>query len=147
MTYIDLPRALEDYFAFAEIDSTRHGRRFTITLPYFEGQRLDRLQWWYHLSREQEARLGEASLGTLRAQAIERFRKHIGRWLQNTGQRLHAHRGDPIPRILSLTAAEPVASAAPPPSAAVPTRAEEPTAAGEPAGNVLPWPAERVANG
>ena len=42
MTYIELPRALEDYFAFAEIDPTRNGRRFTISLPYFDGNRLDR---------------------------------------------------------------------------------------------------------
>src|SRR6266542_1476799 len=97
MTYIELPRALEDYFAFAEIDPTRNGRRFAITLPYFEGNRLDRLQWWYHLSREQEERHGDAILATLRAQAIDRFRTHIERWLQNTGKKLYG--ADPIPRI------------------------------------------------
>src|SRR5262245_25727248 len=100
MTYIDLPRALEDYFAFAEIDPTRNGRRFSISLPYFEGDRLDRLQWWYHLSRDQEERLGDSGLATLRAQATVRFHRHIERWLQNTGQRLYG--ADPIPRIGSI---------------------------------------------
>jgi hypothetical protein len=132
MTHIELPRALEDYFAYAEIDPTRNGRRFTISLPYFEGNRLDRLQWWYHLTRDQEQRLGDAALETLRAQATARFRKHIERWLQNTGQRLHG--ADPIPRLGPVIA----------------------VATSEPASNesltdtphtVVPWPAERVANG
>jgi hypothetical protein len=105
MTHIELPRALEDYFAYAEIDPTRAGRRFTISLPYFDGNRLDRVQWWYHLTRDQEQRQGDAVLETLRAQATERFRKHIERWLQNTGKRLHG--ADPIPRIDALTAPEP----------------------------------------
>jgi len=140
MTYIELPRALEDYFAFAEIDPTRNGRRFTINLPYFDGDRLDRLRWWYHLSPEQEERHGEAILATLRAQAVERFRKHIERWLQNTGQKLYG--AEPIPRIGPLSAAaEPsaarVAPEAPP--------ALEPVAEHE--SNVLPWPADKVANG
>jgi hypothetical protein len=123
MTHIDLPRALEVYFAFAEIDPTRAGRRFTISLPYFDGARLDRLQWWYHLSREQEERGGEALLETLRTQAIERFRKHIDRWLHNTGQCLSG--AGPIPSIkpIDVAAAAPAASA------------------------VAHWPADRVANG
>ncbi len=33
MAHIELPRALEDYFAFAETTPTRNGRRFVITLP------------------------------------------------------------------------------------------------------------------
>jgi len=132
MTHIDLPRALEDYFAFAEIDPTRHGRRFTITLPYFSGSRVDRLQWWYHLSPEQEQRMGEAYVKTLRAQAIQRFCRHIERWLQNTGQRLYGD--EPIPRIGPVVIAQ--ADDAVP---AVDTPAEDVT-------NVLPWPADRVAN-
>jgi hypothetical protein len=41
MTPIELPRALEDYFAFAETEPTGRGRRFSISLPYFNtGQRL-----------------------------------------------------------------------------------------------------------
>jgi hypothetical protein len=108
MTHIELPRALEAYFAHAEIEPTRAGRRFTITLPYFEGTRLDRLQWWYHLTRDKEQRYGDAAIETLRAEAVERFSKHIERWLQNTGRRLHGT--DPIPRIEVITLAEPVST-------------------------------------
>jgi len=140
MTYIELPRALEDYFAFAEIDPTRSGRRFVISLPYFDGERLDRLQWWYHLSRDQEDRHGDALLQTLRTQAVERFKRHIERWLQNTGKRLHGE--EPIPRVSSLMAPEqPVET--PAPAVAV----GEAAPAAETDTNVLPWPAERVANG
>src|SRR6185369_4075755 len=103
MTHIELPRALEAYFAHAEIEPTRSGRRFTITLPYFDGNRLDRMQWWYHLTRDKEQRHGDAAIEKLRAEAIERFRKLIERWLQNTGKRLHG--AEPIPRIDSITAA------------------------------------------
>ncbi len=144
MAHIELPRALEDYFAFAETTPTRNGRRFVITLPYFSGngtaRKLDRLQWWYHLSPEAERQMGEASIATLRAQATEKFRKHIERWLQNTRQRLHGE--EPIPRIDPL--ALPLAAA--PEATAPPTLApvEAPPAAAE---NVVAWPAERVANG
>jgi hypothetical protein len=133
MTHIELPRALEDYFAFAEIDPTRHGRRFTITLPYFAGERIDRLQWWYHLSPELEQRMGDAYLETLRAQATERFRRHIERWLQNTGQRLYGD--EPIPRIGPCVAEV---------TNALDCANDAPTGADT---NVLPWPADRVANG
>jgi hypothetical protein len=140
MTYIELPHPLEDYFAFAEIDPTRNGRRFTINLPYFDGARLDHLRWWYHMSPDQEERHGETLLATLRAQAVQRFRKHIERWLQNTGQKLYGN--EPIPRIGPLTAtAAPhtnVAAEAPP-AAAVPAAEDE--------SNVLAWPADKVANG
>src|SRR5690349_18838214 len=112
MTHIELPRALEAYFAFAEIEPTRNGRRFTISLPYFDGPRLDRLQWWYHLTHDQEQRGGEAILETLRAQAVERFHKHIERWLQNNGQRLYGQ--EPIPRIGPLiTDVQPAATGQP----------------------------------
>src|SRR5262245_11089828 len=97
MTPIELPRALELYFAYAEIDPTRHGRRFTISMPYFNGDKLDRLQWWYHVSPAQEQQHGESILQSLRAQATQRFRQHIERWLQNTGQRMFGD--EPIPRI------------------------------------------------
>lgn len=142
MTYIELPRALEDYFAFAEIDPTRSGRRFTISLPYFDGNRLDRLQWWYHLSRDQEERHGDALLKTLRAQAVERFHRHIERWLQNTGKRLHGE--EPIPRVSPIVVSEQPVEA---PAAAVAAAAAEPEQVAETQTNVLPWPAERVANG
>lgn len=144
MTYIELPRALEDYFAFAEIDPTRNGRRFSISLPYFEGNRLDRLQWWYHLSHDQEERGGEAILATLRAQATERFHRHIERWLQNTGQRLYG--ADPIPRIGSITEGVPAVEA-PAPMATAPTPSAEEIAEAQEQETLAPWPADRVANG
>lgn len=140
MAHIELPRALEDYFAFAETTPTRNGRRFVITLPYFCGagpaQKLDRLQWWFHLSAEQERQMGEAAIATLRAQAIEKFRRHIERWLQNNRQ--HLHGAEPIPRIDPVDAA-PEAAAAPTP---VPVEAAPPAPE-----NVVSWPTERVANG
>jgi len=136
MPHIELPRALEDYFAFAETDPTRNGRRFTISLPYFDGDRLDRLQWWYHLTPEQERRMGDAALATLRAQATERFRRHIERWLQNMGKRLYGD--EPIPRLGVVELASPVPEI--PVSAAAPAAVETPP-------NIVPWPAEKVANG
>ncbi|MGH8139688.1 MAG: hypothetical protein ACREVV_16055 [Steroidobacteraceae bacterium] len=98
MASIELPRALQDYFAFAETAPTRAGRRFSITMPYLGPDgRLERLQWWYHLSAAKEKALGDKALQTLRGLAIERFRIHIDRWLQNTAQVLY---GDgPIPKL------------------------------------------------
>jgi len=90
MASIDLPRALQDYFAFAETTPTRNGRRFSITLPYVRPDgRLDRLQWWYHLSAAKEMALGDNAADTLRSEAIERFTVHIERWLHNTRQDLY----------------------------------------------------------
>ena len=90
MASIDLPRALQDYFAFAETTPTRNGRRFSITLPYVRPDgRLDRLQWWYHLSAAKEMALGDSAADALRSEAIERFTVHIERWLQNTRQDLY----------------------------------------------------------
>src|SRR3984893_17755457 len=89
MASIDLPRALQDYFAFAETTPTRNGRRLSITLPYVRADgRLDRLQWWYHLSPAKEKALGASATDTLRAEAIGRFTVHIERWLHNTCQDL-----------------------------------------------------------
>ncbi len=141
MAHIELPRALEDYFAFAETTSTRNGRRFVISLPYFCGTgtapKLDRLQWWFHVSPEQERQMGEAAIATVRAQATERFLRHIDRWLQNTRQ--HIHGEEPIPRVDPIGAPEGAAVAAAPPAADVlAPPAAEPT---------VPWPAEKVANG
>ncbi len=139
MAHIELPRALEDYFAFAETAPTRKGRRFVISLPYFRGtgpgSKLDRLQWWFHLSSEQERQMGEAAVATLRAQATEKFRRHIERWLQNTRQCLHGE--EPIPRVDALEIAAPEVVAAP-------TAVEAPAPAAQ---DGVPWPAERVANG
>ena len=90
MASIDLPRALQDYFAFAETTPTRNGRRFSITLPYIKADgRLDRLQWWYHLSAAKEKALGDGAPEALRAEAVSRFQVHIDRWLRNTGQVLY----------------------------------------------------------
>jgi hypothetical protein len=90
MASIDLPRALQDYFAFAETTPTRNGRRFSITLPYVRPDgRLDRLQWWYHLSAAKEMALGDNAADSLRTEAIERFTVHIERWLHNTRQDLY----------------------------------------------------------
>jgi hypothetical protein len=90
MASIDLPRALQDYFAFAETTPTRNGRRFSITLPYVRSDgRLDRLQWWYHLSAAKEMALGDNAADSLRTEAIERFTVHIERWLHNTRQDLY----------------------------------------------------------
>jgi len=103
MSHMELPRALEDYFAHAETAPTRAGRRFTITLPYLDDQRLDRLQWWWQVSAAQELQGGGEIITRLRAEAIARFRRHIERWLENTRQRLH---GDgPIPKIVPVPVA------------------------------------------
>lgn len=97
MSHVELPRALEDYFAHAETAQTRIGRRFIITLPYLDGGHLDRLQWWWQVSAARENLGGDEIVSKLRAEAIMRFRRHIERWLENTGQRLQ---GDgPIPLI------------------------------------------------
>lgn len=107
MTLIELPRALEDYFAFAETEPTRRGRRFSISLPYFSGERIHRLQWWYHVTPQQEQMYDGTGLIVFRKKAIERFRRHIERWLASTGQQLHG--ADPIPRIRTtlISVAEP----------------------------------------
>jgi hypothetical protein len=89
MASIDLPRPLQDYFAYAETTPTRNGRRFSITLSYMRADgRLDRLQWWYHLTPAKEMALGERGTEMLRAEAAERFSTHIERWLHNTRQDL-----------------------------------------------------------
>lgn len=142
MPLIELPRALEDYFAFAETTPTRNGRRFTISLPYFDGTRLDRLQWWYHVTPAQEQMSGDAGMAALRLQATERFCRHIERWLENTGQRLHGD--DPIPRIGPCEMqAQAAASAAPP---AQPSHQIAPVPEAT-ASSLHVWPKDKVANG
>lgn len=106
MSRIDLPRTLQDYFAFAETEATRNGRRFSITLPYLDPEgRMDRLQWWYHVSPAHEKALGHTSLQQLRNQAIERFTLHIECWLQNTRHILVG--AGAIPALTSETRAVP----------------------------------------
>jgi hypothetical protein len=104
MPSIELPRTLEEYFAYAETDPTRKGRRFSITLPFYSGDRLDRLQWWYHVSPAQEDMFDGKGLAVFRTRATERFCRHIEQWLANTKQRLHGE--DAIPRISSIPKAE-----------------------------------------
>jgi hypothetical protein len=94
MPSIKLPRAVEDYFAFAELAESGPGRRFTITFSYLEGARIDRLQWWWQVSPGME-RGGESAVATQRKIAIERFHQHIERWLINSGRRITG--GDPFP--------------------------------------------------
>lgn len=108
MPLIELPRALEDYFAFAETEPTRNGRRFSITLPYMDGDRMDRLQWWYHVTPAQEQMNEGNGVAYFRARAIERFCKHVERWLQITAQRFHGN--EPIPRLGSQQSAAASAS-------------------------------------
>jgi hypothetical protein len=105
MLLIELPRALEEYFAYAETEPTRKGRRFSITLPFYSGTRLDRLQWWYHVSPAQEEMFEGDGIPVFRARATERFRRHIEQWLANTRQRLHGD--DAIPRISAAPKHEP----------------------------------------
>jgi hypothetical protein len=96
MSHIELPRALEAYFAFAELPATHEGRRFTITFTYMESGRVDRLQWWWQASAAQERSDGSAA-SAQRQEAVERFRKHIERWLTNSQRRLTG--GDPFPQL------------------------------------------------
>ena len=97
MLHIELPRALEQYFAYAETEPTRRGRRFCITLTYYIDDRLDRIQWWYHVSLAEEHMFDGEAISVFRARATERFRRHIEQWLANTRQRLHGE--DTIPRV------------------------------------------------
>ena len=128
MPLVELPRALEHYFAFAEIEPTRRGRRFSITLPYHNDDRIERLQWWYHISPSQEQMFEGQGVTVFRARAIERFRSHIERWLQITRQRLHGD--EPIPRISPQHVAT-ISSAMPSDIVA--------------AANTQAWPAEKIA--
>lgn len=96
MSNIELPHALDAYFAFAELPPTHEGRRFTITFTYMESGRLDRLQWWWQVSAAQQ-RAGESFVSAQRQEAIDRFRKHVERWLSNSRRRLTG--GDPFPHL------------------------------------------------
>jgi hypothetical protein len=130
MQLIDLPRALEEYFAYAETEATRKGRRFSITLPFYAGDRLDRLQWWYHVSPAEELMYDGDGIAVFRARATERFRRHIERWLANTQQCLFGE--DAIPRIAPIAAAQ---------------RAIEPEVATAPVVSERVTPAAKVVNG
>lgn len=115
MKHVGLPRALEDYFAHAELERRGDARRFSITLPYLEAPRLGRLQWWWRVTSGEEALLGDAGVAARRLQEVERFKRHIDQWLGSTGSCL---RGEgPIPQLASaatLSAAPTVPTAEPP---------------------------------
>ena len=97
MSPVELPRPIEDYFAHAELEASAAGRRFSITLPYFDGARLERVQWWWQLGRAQERQGDDETLASARAAAAARFRVHIETWL---GQHRFVLTGDdPIPRL------------------------------------------------
>ena len=121
MTHIELPRAVEAYFAFAELPATGRGRQFTITFTYMESGRLDRLQWWWQVSKAQE-RAGDALVQSLRQEAIQRFRQHIERWLSNSNLCLRG--GDPFPQ-LDSRAVTPAFAAASSPAQSAPDEAED----------------------
>jgi hypothetical protein len=106
MSAIDLPQSIEHYFAIAEMDSRDNTRRFTITLPYFNNGRLDRIQWWWRISDAEFKIIGDAGLAARREKEIQRFVKHVERWLHNTRQRLHGV--DPIPTLSALAPVTPV---------------------------------------
>lgn len=97
MQAVELPRKLEDYFAHCELPETPDGRRFSITLPYFDGPRIDRMQWWWNLPAAQQKFHGDSAFGAMRRQATERFSRHIEQWLVNNGRRLFGE--GPIPQL------------------------------------------------
>ena len=138
MPLVELPRALEEYFAFAETEPTRRGRRFSITLPILNGNRLERLQWWYHVSPAHEKMFEGHGITVYRARAVERFCRHIKRWLEINRQHLHGH--DPIPHLSAQQVPQPL-----------PLAAEAPATKAQPqqshSADILPWPLERTANG
>lgn len=110
MKHIELPRALEAYFSFAELPATGRGRHFTITFSYMQAGRPDRLQWWWQVSTSQE-RMGESMLQRLRQEAIQRFSQHIERWLLNSNRRLSG--GEPFPVLEALAEASELPAAQP----------------------------------
>lgn len=130
MPLIELPRALEDYFAFAETDATRRGRRFSITFAYRQRERIERLQWWYHVTTAQELLFEGQGLTTFRERAISRFSRHIERWLEITQQQIHSGK-DSIPCVSPAEVDAPAAAAA---------TITEKTA------EILSWPLAEVAN-
>jgi hypothetical protein len=104
MTIIELPRPIEAYFAYAELSPTERGRHFTITFTYMEGGRLDRLQWWWQVSKAQGRVGAESAFDAAREEAIVRFSQHIERWLRNSQRRLTG--GEPFPQLETQSAHE-----------------------------------------
>ena len=123
MQAVELPRTLEDYFAHCELPDTPDGRRFSITLPYFDGPRLERMQWWWNLPASQQKFQGESGFCAMRRQAIERFSRHIERWLFNNGKRLFGE--GPIPQVGCAEGATPTGNATSAPATPVADPAAE----------------------
>lgn len=120
MSAIDLPQSIEHYFAFAEMEARGSTRRFTITLPYFKEGRLDRIQWWWRISDAELKIIGDAGLAARREREVQRFVRHVERWLDINRQRLHG--ADPIPTLSAAAAPE----AFPAPAEAPPAESTEP---------------------
>jgi len=69
----------------------------TFAVRFGRTARLDRLQWWYHLSTAKEMALGGCRFGfTAGPKAVERFSVHIERWLHNTRQDLYGNGSIPL---------------------------------------------------
>jgi hypothetical protein len=102
MSAIDLPRPLESYFAHAEMEPRADSRRFTITLPFYQDSKLDRIQWWWHVKHAEEKLVGDAGVTARRTQEIARFVRHVERWLDNNRLRLGGT--DPIPVVAAAPA-------------------------------------------
>ncbi|MCB1624045.1 MAG: hypothetical protein KDI32_05630 [Pseudomonadales bacterium] len=95
MSVFELPRPLQDYFAFAELERRNDTRRFSITLPYRDGERLEHIQWWWRVGDKEQELIGDAGVADRRAKEIARFGRHIERWLENNRQSLTGD--EPIP--------------------------------------------------
>ncbi len=96
MSAINLPHPLENYFAFAEMEPRGDARRFTITLPYYQDGKLERIQWWWHVKHAEEKIVGDAGVAARRSRETQRFARHIERWLANTQQCLSGNDAIPI---------------------------------------------------
>ena len=107
MSVIELPRPLEHYFAFAELERHKDGRRFSITLPYRDADRLDHIQWWWRVGDKEQELIGEAGVAARRANEIARFCRHIERWLENNRQSLAGDEPIPVLRRNSVASQQP----------------------------------------
>ena len=114
MSVIELPRPLEHYFAFAELEPRNDTRRFSITLPYRDGERLEHIQWWWRVGNKEQELIGAAGVAERRSKEIARFCRHVERWLENNRQSLTGD--EPIPELRrnSATAALTPAPTKPP---------------------------------
>jgi len=61
---------------------------------------MDKLQWWWRIGAREEALLGEGGCEARRQKEIERFTRHVERWLANHGRCLYGT--GPFPCLGSL---------------------------------------------